>query len=304
MGMHRPDLLRQLEEAKRLADSETDAEMRDLATTEVRQLEDQLIPTNPRNERPAILEIRAGAGGDEAELFAMELFRMYQRYGEKVRWQIAVHDENRTSLGGIRSLVAEITGHQVYGTLQFESGVHRVQRIPKTEKQGRIHTSTATVAVLPVAEPVDVSINPDEIIIQTYRAGGHGGQNVNKVETAVRITHKPTGLVVNCQDERSQHKNKEKAMAMLRSRVLAIREEEQAKAIGADRKAQVGTGDRSEKIRTYNFPQDRITDHRIKESWSNLEKVMDGGIEPMVAALQEADRQLRVTELYKEIETK
>ncbi len=295
--MDRTRLIQSLKEHRELVATETDPDMRGLYEDEVRRLEDELLPVDPRSDRNVILEIRAGAGGDEAELFAMELFRMYQRFAERKGWRVEVADENRTPLGGIRSIVAEVAGADAYGNLRYESGVHRVQRIPKTEKQGRIHTSTATVAVLPVADPVDVTIKPEELEIQTYRAGGHGGQNVNKVETAVRITHKPTGIVVNCQDERSQHKNKEKAMTILRSRILELREAEAAKALGADRKAQVGTGDRSEKIRTYNFPQDRLTDHRIKQNWSNLEQIMDGDLDRVAGALRAAERQLQLEAL-------
>jgi peptide chain release factor 1 len=300
--MDRTHVIRELKEVKQLMESESDPELRELALEEIRRLEDQLLPEDPKYNRDAILEIRAGAGGDEAELFAIELFRMYQRYAERQGWHTFIADENRTPLGGIRSIVAEISGPNVFGALRFESGVHRVQRVPKTEKQGRIHTSTATVAILPVAQPVDVSISPDEIEIQTYRAGGAGGQNVNKVETAVRITHKPTGIIVNCQDERSQHKNKEKAMTILRSRVLERREADAAKELGADRKSQVGTGDRSEKIRTYNFPQDRLTDHRIQTNWSNLEQVMEGNLDRILKALNAADRILKLEAIQQELE--
>lgn len=297
--MSRDELLKQLKEAKALAQS--DPALAELATEEIRRLEDALLPPDSRSERNLILEVRAGAGGDEAELFAGELFRMYQRYAELQGWRVTVLDEHRTPLGGIRSLVAEVSGQGAYGALRYESGVHRVQRIPKTEKQGRVHTSTATVAVLPVAEPVDVEIKDADLEFQAYRSGGKGGQNVNKVETAVRITHKPSGIVVACQEERSQAKNREKAMTVLRSRLLEMREAEQAKALGADRKAQVGTGDRSEKIRTYNFPQDRLTDHRIGKNFSRVEGIMEGNLEPVISALADYDRSLKLEALEQEL---
>ncbi|MGI6103209.1 MAG: peptide chain release factor 1 [Patescibacteria group bacterium] len=298
--MKREELITQLKETRALAAS--NPELAELAADEIRQLEDALIPPAAHADRNVILEIRAGAGGDEAELFAAELFRMYQRYGETKGWRVSVLDENRTELGGVRSLVAEVSGTGAYGVLRYESGVHRVQRVPKTEKQGRIHTSTATVAVLPVAEPVDIELNPADLEFQTYRSGGAGGQNVNKVETAVRVTHKPTGLVVACQEERHQAKNKEKALALLRSRLLEMKEAEQAKALGANRKAQIGTGDRSEKIRTYNFPQDRITDHRIKKNVSGIERVMEGTLEPLIQALLDEERALKLAELDAELQ--
>ncbi|MBI4032302.1 peptide chain release factor 1 [Candidatus Berkelbacteria bacterium] len=299
LPMTRDELIRQLKETKALAAQ--DPAMAELAAEEIRQLEDALLPKDARADRNLILEVRAGAGGDEAELFAQELVRMYQRYAELQGWRVTVLDEHRTPLGGIRSLVAEVSGQGAYGALRFESGVHRVQRIPKTEKQGRIHTSTATVAVLPVAEPIDVEIKEADLEFQAYRSGGKGGQNVNKVETAVRITHKPTGIVVACQEERSQAKNRDKAMTVLRSRLLEMKEVEQAKTLGADRKAQVGTGDRSEKIRTYNVPQDRLTDHRLGKNFSRIETILDGHLEPVVTALQDYDRSLKLDALETEL---
>lgn len=290
-------LIQQLKEAKELLQSTQDEAMRQMAQDEIRRLEDQLLGVNKKADRPVILEIRAGAGGNEAELFAMELFRMYARYAEKKAWKVAVHEENRTTLGGIRSLVAEITGTDVYSKLKYESGVHRVQRVPATEKRGRIHTSTATVAILPVAQPVELEIKDDELEIATFRSGGAGGQNVNKLETAVRITHKPTGLVVSVQDERSQGRNKEKALSILRSRLLNLKEEQEQKQRSQSRRSQIGTGDRSEKIRTYNFPQDRITDHRIKKSWGNIESIFNGNLEPIISALQSADRQAQLDQI-------
>lgn len=277
--------------------SSTDPEMKALAEEDITRLtkekadtttslEELLIPEDPRNSRDVIMEIRAGAGGEEATLFAQELLRAYIRFAEIKGWRVAVIDEG----------VVEISGKDVYGHLRYESGVHRVQRIPETEKMGRTHTSTITVAILPRAEEVDVEIKPEDLRIDTYRASGAGGQHVNKTSSAIRITHIPTNTVVACQDERSQHKNREKAMSLLRSRILAAREEAiQAKEASA-RKAQIGTGDRSEKIRTYNFPQDRITDHRIKKSWSNIPAVMEGALDTIFADLQHADRELRIAQ--------
>lgn len=288
-------LLRELQEAKALAASDPD--LAELANAEIERIESELLGADERADRPSILEIRAGAGGQEAELFAAELFRMYQRLAEVQGWTVQLLDVNRTEVGGYRSLVAEIRGKGAYGMLKFESGVHRVQRVPKTEKQGRIHTSTATVAVLPIALPVDVELNPTDLVIQTYRAGGKGGQNVNKVETAVRISHTPSGLVVTCQEERTQGRNKEKALEMLRTKLLEIKEAEQAKSLGADRKSQVGTGDRSEKIRTYNVPQDRVTDHRIGRNFSNVEGILDGGLRQITESLKTAERQARLARL-------
>lgn len=273
----------------------TDLEIRALAEEESlrlqeaqkqaqQSLEELLIPEDPLNSRDIILEIRAGAGGQEASLFGEELLRAYIRYAEMRGWRV-------TSLG---DGVVEISGEEVYGHFKYESGVHRVQRIPETEKMGRTHTSTVTVAILPRAEEEDVRIRSEDLRIDVYRASGAGGQHVNKTSSAVRITHIPTGMMVACQQERSQHKNKEKAMSLLRARLLAAQEEARHAKEAKERKSQIGTGDRSEKIRTYNFPQDRITDHRIKESWSNIAGVMEGALDPIFQSLQAKDRENRL----------
>lgn len=233
-----------------------------------------------------IMEIRAGAGGVEASLFAQELFQMYTRFASKKGWKVAVIDESQSDLGGYKEVIFEINGENAFKFLRWESGVHRVQRTPATEKMGRIHTSTATVAVLPQAREVDIEVRPQDIKIEFFRSSGPGGQNVNKVETAVRIYHLPTGVTVTCQESRSQQKNREKAMTVLRSRLLDAKMQEKAKKMATERRSQIGTGDRSEKIRTYNFPQDRVTDHRIKESWHNLPSIMAGNIESVIESLQ------------------
>jgi peptide chain release factor 1 len=249
-----------------------------------------LVPKDERDDRNVILEVRAGAGGEEAALFAAELLRMYLRYAEEQDWKSEILSRSDADAGGLKEASARIEGQGAYGLLKFESGVHRVQRIPETEAKGRVHTSTATVAILPEAEEVDLTIRQEDLKIDTFRSGGAGGQNVNKVETAVRITHLPTGVVVACQTERSQGRNRELAMNLLRSRLLAAEEERLAKERGNMRSTQIGTGDRSEKIRTYNIPQDRITDHRINQNFGNVAGVLEGKMDAMLAALKEAEQ--------------
>ncbi len=256
---------------------------------EKRELEQKLklllTPKDPNDEKDVILEIRAGTGGEEAALFAADLFRMYTRYAEAKRWAVEVLSINETGIGGFKEVIAGIKGRGAYSRFKFESGVHRVQRVPETEASGRIHTSAVTVAVLPEAEEVDVQIDPQDLRIDTYRSSGAGGQHVNKTESAVRITHIPTGIVVSCQDEKSQHKNKAKAMRVLRSRILQKYQEDQEQAIASQRRSQVGTGDRSERIRTYNFPQGRVTDHRINLTLHKLPQILEGNLDELIDEL-------------------
>lgn len=258
---------------------------------ETAALEELLLPHDPADDKPIIMEIRAGAGGDEASLFAGELYRMYVRYAERHGLKVELMSESLNEAGGMKEVIIRLTGEKPYGQLKFEGGVHRVQRVPVTESQGRIHTSTATVAVLPEAEETDLEIKPEDLRIDIYRSGGHGGQGVNTTDSAVRITHLPTGLVVAMQDERSQQQNRVKAMTVLRSRLIERQKQEEMKAASNARKSLIGSGDRSEKIRTYNFPQDRITDHRIHFSRSNVSAAMDGDIDDLIHNLTLAERE-------------
>jgi peptide chain release factor 1 len=288
-------------DSKALLEDELDKEMEELVWAELEELEANkeelegrlkilLLPKDPNDDKSVIFEIRAGTGGDEAALFAGDLYRMYSRYAERMRWKVEVMSASPTDIGGFKEVIFVVDGHGAYSQLKYESGVHRVQRIPSTESGGRIHTSTSTVAVLPEAEEVDVEINPNELQVDVFRSSGPGGQSVNTTDSAVRITHLPTGLVVSCQDEKSQLKNKEKALRILRARLLDQIQEKQQAEIAENRKSQVGTGDRSERIRTYNFPQGRITDHRVGLTLYKLEQILDGELTEIIDALITTDQ--------------
>ncbi|UCB43128.1 MAG: peptide chain release factor 1 [Dehalococcoidales bacterium] len=299
--------VKSLEETNEMLRTEQDEEMAALAKQEVTELESRLeqlseqlrlalVPKDPNDEKDIIMEIRAGAGGDEAGLFAADLFRMYTRYAQARGWGVDIVSANESGIGGFKEIIFEVKGKGAFSRLKYERGVHRVQRVPVTESSGRIHTSAATVAVLPEAEEVELDVNPDDLRIDIFHSGGAGGQNVNKVATAVRITHVPTGMVVVCQDERSQLRNKTKAMAVLRARLLDIEQRRQEAEVSTQRRSQVGTGDRSEKIRTYNFPQDRVSDHRISMNLHNLPRFMEGDLDQLIDALANDDQAKQLQE--------
>jgi len=298
-------IVRELQGARQLLEETRDAEMRGLAEEELRNLEIEhtkmeeevkllLIPRDPNDSRDSIIEIRAGTGGDEAALFAGDLFRMYSRFAERKGWKLEIIDYNETGLTGYKEISFSLSGDDIFAMMKFESGVHRVQRVPATETQGRVHTSAASVAVLPEVEDVEVDVNMNDVRVDIFRSGGKGGQNVNKVETAVRLTHIPTGIVVSCQDERSQLKNRNKAMKVLRARLYERARQEQEAKYSQERKSMVGSGDRSEKIRTYNFPQNRLTDHRINLTLYNLSEVMEGNLDEVIEQLRIAERTERL----------
>ena len=298
-------VLQEIEGTTALIREESDQEMAAMAREELEELEAKrteveqdlrvaLIPRDPNDEKNVVMEVRAGTGGEEAALFVSDLYRMYSRYAQGHSWKTEIMDVSRTGIGGLKEIVFMVRGNGAYSRLKHESGTHRVQRVPTTESSGRIHTSAATVAVLPEAEEVDVEIKADDLQTDIYHASGHGGQNVQKVATAVRITHKPTGIVATCQDESSQHKNREKAMAVLRARVLAREVERQQREETEARRAQVGTGDRSQRVRTYNFPDRRVTDHRVRLTLHNLEGVLDGDVETIIDALIRREQEMNL----------
>ncbi len=296
-----------LGDAEQLLREETDSELRQMADEEKRelaavlddlelQLKTLLLPKDPNDAKNTIMEIRAGTGGEEAALFAADLFRMYSRFSEVKGWRLEMLSSNPTGLGGFKEIIFKVDGENVFSQLKFEAGTHRVQRVPETEAQGRIHTSAVTVAVLPEAEEVEIAIDPNELQVDVYRSSGPGGQSVNTTDSAVRVTHKPSGLVVTCQDEKSQHKNKAKAISILRARLLAAKTDEENAQRSAERRSQVGSGDRSERVRTYNFPQNRLTDHRINLTLYRLAQVMEGELQDVIDALIAADRARQLSE--------
>ncbi len=304
---------RNLEETQSMLRQETDEEIANLAREELEKLREKrerllkeiklaLLPKDPADTKDVIMEIRAGAGGEEAALFAADLFRMYSRYAASKGWKVEIISSNETGIKGFKEIIFNIKGKGVYSRLKYESGVHRVQRVPVTESSGRIHTSTATVAVLPEAEEIEVSIDPNDLKIDTFRSGGAGGQNVNKVASAVRVTHIPTGIVVACQDERSQLQNKMKALAVLRARLLDQERQRQFQEVTDARRSQVGTGERSEKIRTYNFPQGRVSDHRIGLTIHNLQAIMEGNLDELIDAVATATQAKQLAEQTKKVE--